>query len=175
VSGNDHRRFEQLYRAHHDSVLGYLLRRTDSHDDAADVLAETFLTAWRRVADVPQGDQARPWLYGVARRTLANHRRGENRRTALAGRLRDDLAATAPPPELDGAAGAAFAALPEQDRELLGLMAWEQLDNAEIATVLGCSRNAVRIRLHRARRRFERLLDARPQPALTPAKEHSHD
>ena len=169
------RRFEQLYTAHHDSVLGYLLRRTDSHDDAADVLAETFLTAWRRVADVPPGDQARPWLYGVARRTLANHRRGEHRRTALAGRLRNDLAAAAPPAELDSAAGAAFAALPDQDRELLGLMAWEQLDTAEIATVLGCSRNAVRIRLHRARKRFERLLDAPRQPALSAAKEHSHD
>jgi RNA polymerase sigma factor (sigma-70 family) len=173
---SDHRRrFEELYTAHHDSVLGYLLRRTDSHDDAADVLAETFLTTWRRVADVPPGDQARPWLYGVARRTLANHRRGENRRSALAGRLRDDLAAAGPPAELDGAAGAAFTALPESDRELLALMAWEQLDTAEIATVLGCSRNAVRIRLHRARRRFERLLDAPRQPALSATKEHFHD
>ncbi|MFC0627132.1 RNA polymerase sigma factor [Kribbella deserti] len=157
-------RFEQLYAANHDPVLTYLLRRTSSRDDAADVLAETFLTAWRRLDDVPEDEQARPWLYGVARRSLANHRRGEGRRTALADRLRGELAkagALTPDRAISSTAAEAFEELPERDRELLALVAWEGLDTAEVAVVLGCSRNAVRIRLHRARARFERLLHAR--------------
>jgi DNA-directed RNA polymerase specialized sigma24 family protein len=77
------RRFEQVYALHHAGILGYVLRRTGNADDAADVIAETFLTAWRRIDDVPAAEAARPWLYGVARRVLANQRRGEQRRMAL--------------------------------------------------------------------------------------------
>ena len=66
-------RFEEIYAANHDAVLGYVLRRTENSDDAADVIAETFLTAWRRLDDVPGGGEARLWLYGVAKRMLANH------------------------------------------------------------------------------------------------------
>ncbi|WP_433170573.1 RNA polymerase sigma factor [Actinoallomurus sp. CA-150999] len=84
-------RFEAVYMAHYAAMLSYVRRRTDSPDDAADAIAETFATAWRRVADIPDGDEARLWLYGVARRVLANHRRGESRRTALATRLRAEL------------------------------------------------------------------------------------
>src|ERR1700734_3592339 len=102
--GPDERRhrFEELYAANHVPVLGYVLRRTDSPDDAADVIAETFLTAWRRLDDIPAGDQARLWLYGVARRVLANHHRGERRRSALAERLRADLATALPPRQFTG-------------------------------------------------------------------------
>jgi DNA-directed RNA polymerase specialized sigma24 family protein len=74
-------RFEAMYMAHHGPILGYVLRRTDNPDDAADVIGEVFLTAWRRLDDMPGDDQARLWLYGVARRVLANHHRGERRRT----------------------------------------------------------------------------------------------
>ncbi|GAA0283728.1 sigma-70 family RNA polymerase sigma factor [Actinomadura nitritigenes] len=159
------RRFEHVYAAHRAGILGYALRRTADPQDAADVLAETFLVAWRRLDDVPRGEAARLWLYGVARRVLANHHRGERRRSALvgdlAGRLRGDLAAhRVPPPDGELAAiAAAFGELSENDRELLSLVGWEGLDHGEIAAVLGCSRNAVRIRLHRARRRFARALD----------------
>jgi RNA polymerase sigma-70 factor (ECF subfamily) len=147
-------RFEALYAANHAPILGYALRRTDSPDDAADILAETFLAAWRRLDDVPAGDEARLWLYGVARRLLANHYRGERRRSALAGRLRTELASCYVSPEFDcesARIAGALRRLPERQRELLALNAWEGLDYGEIATVLGCSRNAVRIRLHRAR------------------------
>ncbi|MFF5265262.1 RNA polymerase sigma factor [Actinomadura viridis] len=169
------RRFEDVYAANRARILGYALRRTRDPQDAADVLAETFLTAWRRLDDVPPGDQARLWLYGVARRVLANHHRGERRRSALAAdlgsRLRDGLTGQdAPGHDLAGV-GAAFRGLPEADRELLSLVGWEGLDHGEIATVLGCSRNAVRIRLHRARRRFARALartDA-DAPGTTPS------
>jgi len=151
------RRFDAVYQAQHGPILGYVLRRTDNPDDAADVIGEVFLTAWRRLDDMPAGQEARLWLYGVARRVLANHHRGERRRSALTDRLRADLAAAYRPQEFTGALaqiGAAFRRLPEAERELLSLSAWEGLDNGQIATVLGCSRNAVRIRLFRARKRF---------------------
>jgi DNA-directed RNA polymerase specialized sigma24 family protein len=86
-------RFQAIYQACHAVVLGSVVRRTANPDDAADVIAETFLTCWRRLEEVPPGSEARLWLFGVARRTLANHHRGERRRLALADRLRDDLAA----------------------------------------------------------------------------------
>lgn len=150
-------RFEAVYAAHRGSILGYVLRRTGNPDDAADVIAETFLTAWRRLDDIPRDPEARLWLYGVARRVLANHHRGERRRSALTDRLRADLAAGYHPPEPEGEHAqltAAFRRLPTADRELLALSAWEGLDYGQIAAVLGCSRNAVRLRLFRARKRF---------------------
>ena len=168
------RRFETVYMAHHGPILGYVLRRTDNPDDAADVIGEVFLTAWRRLDDVPPGDQARLWLYGVARRVLANHHRGERRRSALTSRLRGDLAASYRPPEFTGELariGAAFGRLPGAERELLSLSAWEGLDNGQIAVVLGCSRNAVRIRLFRARRRFAAELAGLP---AAPARTREH-
>jgi RNA polymerase sigma factor (sigma-70 family) len=161
------RRFEEIYAACHDPVLGYVLRRTGNGDDAADVLAETFLTAWRRLDDVPYGESTRPWLYGVARRVLANHRRGERRRGALGDRLRAELADLTLTADRDGdldAVADVFGALPDRERELLSLVAWEGLDTGQIATALGCSRNAVRIRLHRARRRFAAELERRDVP-----------
>ena len=164
VMSERQRRFEAVYMAHHGPILGYVLRRTDNHDDAADVIGEVFLTAWRRLEDVPEGEQSRLWLYGVARRVLANHHRGERRRSALTDRLRADLAVAYRPPEYTGEIAliaAAFGRLPEAERELLSLSAWEGLDNGQIAVVLGCSRNAVRIRLYRARKRFAAELAGR--------------
>jgi RNA polymerase sigma factor (sigma-70 family) len=156
-AGDRRSRFEEIYTAHCTPMLGYALRRTANGDDAADVVAETFLVAWRRLDDVPPGDDARLWLYGVARRVLANHHRGERRKSELSDRLSRDLAPVHHDPEYTGElalVAAAFRSLPEADRELLALVGWEGLDHAEIAAVFGCSRNAVRIRLHRARARF---------------------
>ncbi len=155
------RRFEEKYAANHAAITGYVLRRTENPDDAADVIAETFLTCWRRLGDVPDGGNARLWLYGVAWRVLANHHRGERRRTALADRLRADLAAAYRAREYSGELAGitvAFRSLPAADQELLALAAWEGLTTGQIAAVLGCSPNAVRIRWHRARRRFTALL-----------------
>ncbi|HUA27709.1 MAG TPA: RNA polymerase sigma factor [Streptosporangiaceae bacterium] len=175
-TGPDERRcrFEEVYAANCGPILGYVLRRTDNPDDAADVIAETFLTAWRRLDAVPPGDQARLWLYGVARRVLANHHRGERRRIAANDRLRAQLAARYQPPEYTGelaGIAAAFRSLPEPDRELLALVGWEGLDHGQVAAVLGCSRNAVRIRLHRARRRLAEALDrCQAMPAPVPVR-----
>lgn len=150
-------RFEKVYAVHRTSVLGYALRRTASPDDAADILAETFLVAWRKLEQIPSGPDARLWLYGVARNALANHYRGERRRTALAARLGAELQKSWFPADYDGEStmiAAALERLPEDQREMLTLNAWEDLGYGEIAAVLGCSRNAVRIRMHRARARL---------------------
>ncbi|MET8862767.1 sigma factor [Nonomuraea sp. NPDC004580] len=85
-------RFEVIYVAHYADILAYVRRRTESSEDAADALAETFATAWRRFNDVPEGRDARLWLFGVARRVLANGRRAESRRSDLVERLGQQLA-----------------------------------------------------------------------------------
>ncbi|MEV6150715.1 RNA polymerase sigma factor [Nonomuraea sp. NPDC052129] len=155
-------RFEALYLTCYPAVHRYAIRRTDSVDDVADVIAETFLAAWRRLEDVPEGDAAVLWLYGAARRVLANQRRGESRRTALASRLCGELAVgqgqTAADPRTE-AVRTAFAALNAADRDVLALACWEELTGPQIAKVLGCSSTAARLRLHRARKRLARLLD----------------
>jgi RNA polymerase sigma-70 factor (ECF subfamily) len=80
-----------LYRDHAPEILGYALRRSGDPDDAADVVAEAFLIAWRRLGEVPPGDEARLWLYGTARHVLPNQDRGARRRDRLTERLRDEL------------------------------------------------------------------------------------
>jgi RNA polymerase sigma factor (sigma-70 family) len=170
IAGSDRQdRFQAIYQGCHAAVLGYVVRRTASPDDAADVMAETFLTCWRRLEEVPPGPEARLWLFGVARRTLANHHRGERRRLALADRLRDDLVTAYRPPQHtaeESRITAAFLRLPADQRELLALNAWEGLDYGEIAVVLSCSRNTVRVRMYRARKRMASELASVPAPAL---------
>ncbi len=157
------RRFTAIYAAYYHRVLGYALRRADA-DDAADLVADTFATAWRRLDHVPEGEQALFWLYATARRVGANHRRGRRRRDQLAQAVARELPA-GPDPAAAGAVGAAFARLREEERELLLLVAWEGLDAEGIAAVLGCSRNAARIRIHRARRRLASALAEDDMPA----------
>jgi RNA polymerase sigma-70 factor (ECF subfamily) len=166
--------FARLYADNWDAILSYALRRTPVREDAADLVAETFLVAWRRAADVPAGPKARPWLYGVARRLLANQRRGARRRGRLVERLREDLAAAVqdePPPSDEAVVMEALAGLKEVDREVLMLAGWEQLEPAEIAIALEISAVAARSRLHRARRRFRAVFESL-EPALpTPRQE----
>ncbi|WP_283135731.1 RNA polymerase sigma factor [Rhizohabitans arisaemae] len=160
-------RFEAVYDAHYPAIHRYAARRTDSPDDTADVIAETFLTAWRRIDRVPEGDKALLWLYGVARRVLANQRRGAARRAVLAERLRDELAADRrrEPVEL-AHVRAAFDTLSERDREILALACWEGLTGDQIAEVIGCTRIAARSRLHRARKRLAAMLEHHPSSML---------
>jgi RNA polymerase sigma-70 factor (ECF subfamily) len=159
-------RFQALYAAHLRTILGYALRRVTAPEDAADVVAETFLIAWRRRADVPAGSEAPLWLYGVARRVLANHVRGEGRRSRLGDRLRIELSQqlTVPDPADEvvqvRAIRAAMDRLEPSDREILELTAWEQLAPREIAVALELSPEVVRARLSRARTRLREHLDA---------------
>jgi RNA polymerase sigma factor (sigma-70 family) len=159
-------RFEALYSANLSRLLAYAVRRTSTPEDAADAVAETFVVAWRRIDEVPTGEEARLWLYGTARRVLANQRRTDVRRTQLSERLRAELTSLPQTPhtrleEVD-AMRRALDRLRPDDRELLCLIAWEGLGPAELARVLGCSPNASKIRTHRARRRLRRELAALP-------------
>jgi RNA polymerase sigma-70 factor (ECF subfamily) len=158
------RRFEQLFEDYYEPLLGYAVRRAEQPADAADVLAEVFLVAWRRIDDVPPGDEARLWLYGVARRTLSTSQRGRRRRDRLGDRLRAHLSELAPTAELpdrerSARVRAALGRLSEDDRELLTLVGWEGLAPVEVATVLDLEPRVVRVRLYRARRRLRRALD----------------
>jgi len=159
--------FEDAYRECGTAVLGYALRRSASRDDALDVVAETFATAWRRRADMPvDADDVRPWLFGIARNCLANVSRSARRASRLGNRLADALAGTPlPDPSAltEGRAEArrvreALVELSPEDRELVTLVAWEGLTPAQVATALGVPAGTVRVRLHRARTRLRALL-----------------
>ncbi len=172
-------RFRECYRIHFDPVLAYALRRTDQPADAGDVVAETFLVAWRRLDEMPGNAEDRLWLFGVARRVLANHHRGDRRRQHLGERLRERLSR---PGSADPAGPVAdrltvldaLRRLGEPDREVLALSAWEGLEPREIAVVLDLSPQVVRTRLSRARARLRDLLgesgDDEPVPGHVPSE-----
>jgi RNA polymerase sigma factor (sigma-70 family) len=157
-------RFDALFTEHQRQVLAYAMRRTQSWADAEDAAAETFTIAWRKFDAIPEAEPL-PWLYAVARRVLANHRRGLGRRERLTALLRVEDVATPMHvgEDRDGPAFAALSSLAPTDQEILRLVAWEGLGNQGIAAVLGISPNAVAIRLHRARGRFAAAL-AREDP-----------
>src|SRR5918999_1962094 len=130
-------RFEQLFRAHYGRVLSYARRRTRS-SVADDVVAETFLIAWRRLESIPRDEL--PWLLGVARRMLANQRRRDATQERLALRFTaEPVANEVRDLTLDPELSLAFSQLGERDQELLRLIAWEGLAPAEAAGVLGWS------------------------------------
>ncbi|MBB3042125.1 sigma-70 family RNA polymerase sigma factor [Nocardioides soli] len=150
-------RFEEIAPGLIEPLRRFLARRTDP-DTADDVLAETLLVCWRRVAELPDAPLA--WAYGVAANCLRNAERSARRQRRMAARV----AALDPPrpvdaePDGDPELTSALARLRAADAELLRLWAWEQLTPAEIATVLGVSANAASIRLHRARERLRAQL-----------------
>jgi RNA polymerase sigma factor (sigma-70 family) len=159
--------FEDAYRSSGTAVLGYALRRSASREDAFDVVAETFAIAWRRRTDMPVDPQeVRPWLFGIARRCLANAARSTERAGRLGARLTDSLAGAAvPDPSTvheDRADSRlvheALELLSPEDRELVTLIAWEGLTPAQAATALGLPAGTTRVRLHRARTRLRAAL-----------------
>jgi RNA polymerase sigma-70 factor (ECF subfamily) len=187
VSAADGAGFETLYRQHVQVVLRYALSRVRG-EQAKDVVAETFLVAWRRLDEVP--DEPTAWLLGVARKVIATQSRGEARRLALGARLAlmaDDCSA-------DSDAGeqvadrlsvlAAFRDLSSPDQEILCLIAWDGLSREQASEVLGLTRLSFAVRLHRARRRFASRLQAEeagedpapaPDPLPRPHPSHRHE
>lgn len=151
-------RFKAVFAAHYPAVYGYAARRL-GRDDAGDAAAETFTVAWRKLSSIPEEPETLLWLYGVARRVVANQQRARRRRERLGAKAA--LQPVGASPAADAGAGvlAAIAGVSVEDREILMLAAWEGLGPAQIGTVLGCSRNAAAIRLHRARRRLESAID----------------
>ncbi|WP_336026587.1 RNA polymerase sigma factor [Geodermatophilus sp. FMUSA9-8] len=154
---DDRTRFEELYRDTRTPLLAYLSRRAPA-DDAADLLAEVYLVAWRRRADLPAGDEQRLWLYGVARRLVAEHYRTSGTRADAEHEAGDAVNRPQSPPisARDTAVHRALDSLNDVDRELVTLTVWERLSPAEAARVVGISANTARVRLHRARARLGR-------------------
>ena len=147
-------RFNALFARHYPAVFGYAARRV-GRDEAGDAAAEVFTVAWRRLSRVPAEPEALPWLYGVARKVVANHERAARRRLRLEAKAAGGAVAPAAGPDAAGFdVEAAVLRLGEADREVLRLAAWEELQPAEIAAVVGCSANAAAVRLHRARQRL---------------------
>lgn len=154
-------RLEALFREHAAAVRAYALRRIDPAT-AEETVSDVFVIAWRRLDDVP--DDALPWLLACSRRVLANQRRANRRRVALAERLSGADAVTGSLHLESGASVAdrllarALTELSDDDRELLLLIAWEELEPEQAARTLDCSRRTLAVRLHRARRRLAEAL-----------------
>ncbi|MER5650223.1 sigma-70 family RNA polymerase sigma factor [Streptosporangium sp. NPDC002524] len=159
-------RFTQLFDACYEDVLRYAARRVDA-DTARDVAAETFLIAWRKLSAVPRADEdVLPWLYGVARRVLANEHRRERRGRRLAARIAGALGMEAVvvadlSDDVTGPLGLAQAlrSLSPKDQEVLQLIGWEELTVRQAAVVVGCTPASMAVRAHRARQRFLTILN----------------
>jgi RNA polymerase sigma-70 factor, ECF subfamily len=159
--------FEAMFNAHAVAVYRYALRRVGP-DLAHDAVSEVFMVAWRRQHDVE--GQALPWLLGIARRVCANQLRARSRAAELHERLAGEPRPWAPTAAIeDDALRRALAVLSDPDREALYLIAWEGLDNAQAARVLGCARGTFAVRLHRARGRLRRALERDERAELAEA------
>ena len=177
-SSENQKRFDALFAEYGPDVVAYCGWRAASASDAQDAVADVFLTAWRRLEDVPADPMsARVWLYATARRVIANQRRSSRRRNALHDRLAHEAASASRDRRTtneDSLVHDVLELLGPRDREVLLLSEWEGLSPAEIAAVLGCLTVTARGRLHRARRRFRAAFEdvrARDRGAA-PARPH---
>jgi RNA polymerase sigma-70 factor (ECF subfamily) len=161
VPDDDADRFTAIYDGCRQRVWAYVASRA-GRQVADEVVSETFTVAWRRLDDVPE--QPLPWLLVVARNILRDSIRAEARSASVAA----ELMSWAEPAEADIAEEVseryallkALATLPEDDRELLILSAWQGLTPAQAAAVVGCSPITLRVRLHRARKRLGQAASA---------------
>ncbi|MFE9657864.1 RNA polymerase sigma factor [Micromonospora sp. NPDC006431] len=160
-----------MYRAHYRQVYAYAVARA-GRQLADEVVAETFLVAWRRLPALPRAAPL-PWLLAVARNVVGERYRAEERRQAVAAEMRawitdEELSVG---DVADGVAEravvlAALAQLSDDDRELLTLVAWHGLAPGHAARVLGCSTATYYVRLHRARRHVKAAMAAATEPEL---------
>lgn len=162
---------EQLLRRESPLLLTYFMRRVDPLEDASDLLSQTMVVAWRRQSSIPLDEtEARMWLFGVARKTLATHRRGVQRQTALGTKLREQLLVEGHEAGMSGhphyrdvdsrtdALIASMARLKAVDRELLTLVHWDGFTLAECSALLDQRPATTRSRYSRARARLRALL-----------------
>ena len=146
-------------REHSDRGLSYAYHRGATWAEAEDVVAEVFLVCWRRLDDVPASPV--PWLVGVARKVLANHWRSRRRWEALQARIGQEIepcddgwGSLVSANDSNPGVSDALSLLSDADREILILFAWDGLSYEEAAEVLGCTKTAIGLRLHRARSRY---------------------
>lgn len=165
--------FARVVATHRHALLRYGLRRLDDHSEAEDLVAETFVVAWRRFDELPNRDQELFWLYGIAGRVLANVLRGRRRSMRLETRLafeREHERDTQRYSEEDiNQLMEALSKLRPEERELLQLTYWERLSYREVGLVLGSSEKAAGIRISRARQRLrEQLNETAITATITP-------
>lgn len=169
-------RFEALFRATYPAVRRYAFHRAITGSDADDLVAETYVVAWRRLDAVPEDDPL-PWLLAVAANVRRNRARSARRYQALIDRL--PLPQPAPPPSVPNEDAAevvrALATLSDDDQEILRLVAWDGLTPQQAATVLGTTGAAARLRLHRARRRLSERLGRRTEKRQPPIGQFRDD
>jgi RNA polymerase sigma-70 factor, ECF subfamily len=154
-------RFRRAYQETYGRIHAYAARRVGA-DAADEVTAEVFLIAWRRFDVMPQ-DQL-PWLYGVARNVVARYGATQARQDRARNALAFERAASGPGEPGDPALWSAWERLSAADRDVLALVAWEELPVREAAVAIGCPAPVFSVRLHRARKRLERLLEQRAVP-----------
>jgi RNA polymerase sigma-70 factor (ECF subfamily) len=152
--------FLDLYGRFHRHVYAYCRRRLPA-DVVDDAVAETFVLAWRKSDQIPQGDQALLWLYGVAYRVLTHQWRSNFRRRRLAEKVATFGEIAMSLPEEIVIAGheqrqllAALGALRPNEQEILRLAVWEELSQADMAIALGISVGAVRQRFYAAKKKL---------------------
>ncbi len=157
----DDEQFTRLYAETSRDLLAFLLRRCATAEDAADCLADTYRIAWEKRNRTPPGEEARAWLFGIARNVSRRERSSQERAAATSRELA--LAAERSNPTTspeDSAVTAALSELSPVDQEIITMLSWDGLAPREVASILGLSPNAVRIRAHRARTRLRVLLAA---------------
>jgi RNA polymerase sigma-70 factor (ECF subfamily) len=163
--------FSAVFDRYAPLVLRFSQRRLDDQDAAWDVVTDAFTTAWRHWEARPGQAELLPWLYAIAGNAVRDQRRAAGRRSRLVARLSALDRATPVADPADGvvlgqSVASALARLPERDQEMLRLVAWEGLTDARsIGLIMGMSPAAVRVRLHRARRRLRGLLDGTHHPS----------
>ncbi|MGH9079239.1 MAG: RNA polymerase sigma factor [Acidimicrobiales bacterium] len=155
-------RFRALYESTFKDIYAYAARALfPNQSEIDDVTAEIYLVAWRRLDALPDSPEDRLWLFGVARNVVANTRRSTNRRHQLADRMHRQTRLPLGSPDSSPVDVAnALRRLSPKEREVMQLVVWDELTAAEAAKVLGCSVNVVEVRLHRARKRLARWLQA---------------
>lgn len=178
--------FGEVFDRYAPAILRYAQRRLDSREAAQDVVSDTFTTAWRHWDRRPAPQVLLPWLYAIAGNAVRDQWRSAQRQRRLTGRLSALRAAghAADPGEgvvLGRSISQALAALPEADREVLRLVAWEgQTDARMLGLALGLRPASARSRVLRARRRLRALLDGADNPGCGPgaqvpaASPHGH-
>lgn len=170
TQANDARlaRFDMAFRANYEAACRFALRCGASEPD--DVASECFAALWRRLESVAEGSE-RAWLFAAVRKHTANERRSIARRGALI----DELAANHPSrtawsPSIattDSLVALALQTLSHSDQEALILHIWDGFGPDQIAQVLGLSKGATAVRLHRAKRRFRQEYLRRKAAAFT--------
>jgi len=159
--------FREVYAATFDEVRRFCLRRLPV-SDVNDAVSEVYLVAWQKADEIPRGDEALRWLYGVARNVVRHTERSNRRRLRLTAKAMREPTSTVLGPEMqvvrhsdDEALATAIGRLSESDQEVIRLRGWEDLNAPAIAQVLGCSVSAAEKRSARAFKRLEKTLRTR--------------